>query len=357
LGTGPPTEDLAVDHGRPVLLIGGGLALLGALGNVLVTALARGGPFWSAGLQLTLYMLAAALVAALLGLIFGVPRARTETANDTGRDASATEMANGRTNFYSANSNLEQISDWLTKILVGAGLVQLGRLPSALRRLAEFLGDDIGIPNGEAVSIVVAVYGAGLGFLITYLWVRLRLRVLLESSEQQADEQSRQIREVASHVGAASARSEDPEPDRVISEVAIRASEAVSRAADGVLRRVLWVDDNPRNNSELVAALKSLGIMVQTELSTREALRALSRDRFGVIITDLGRQEDDGYNDNAGADLIAEARQAGIATPIIVYAGRRGMSRSQELLELGASFVTNRPTEVLERATDIITRG
>jgi len=43
--------------------------------------------------------------------------------------------ANGQPG-YSGNTNLEQISDWLTKILVGVGLTQLREIPGQVQRLA-----------------------------------------------------------------------------------------------------------------------------------------------------------------------------------------------------------------------------
>src|ERR1700730_13401118 len=51
-----------------------------------------------------------------VGFLFGVPR--------VGSTPASTRI----------NTNLEQISDWLTKILVGVGLTQLHKLPTALRR-------------------------------------------------------------------------------------------------------------------------------------------------------------------------------------------------------------------------------
>ena len=57
---------------------------------------------------------AATAVGAFLGFLFGIPR--TLQGNTTpGPD----EIAD-----YRPNTNLEQISDWLTKILVGVGLVK-----------------------------------------------------------------------------------------------------------------------------------------------------------------------------------------------------------------------------------------
>lgn len=65
---------------------------------------------------------AAFVVGALLGFIFSVPRVLARGA--TGGDA---PTGDGR-RLLETNSNLERISDWLTTLLVGAGLTQISRL-------------------------------------------------------------------------------------------------------------------------------------------------------------------------------------------------------------------------------------
>jgi hypothetical protein len=45
---------------------------------------------------------------------------------------------------YLGNTNLEQVSDWLTKIIVGVGLVQIGRIVPALSKLAESMKAPLG---------------------------------------------------------------------------------------------------------------------------------------------------------------------------------------------------------------------
>ena len=71
-----------------------------------------------------------------LGFLFGIPRAltRSEGAGDTG------DTSRG----YSPNTNLEDISDWLTKILVGVGLVQFTTLAGRVGELVDSLGPALG---------------------------------------------------------------------------------------------------------------------------------------------------------------------------------------------------------------------
>ena len=100
-----------------------------------------------------------------------IPRARTDTASDEPGPSCRTRTS----------SNLGLADE----ILVGAGLVQLRELPGGLRALGDYLGGDLAWKGAAPASVALTVYGAGVGFLYTYVWSRLRLRVLLEASEKQ----------------------------------------------------------------------------------------------------------------------------------------------------------------------------
>ena len=65
-------------------------------------------------------------VGGLLGFLFGVPRVSAATSNDT-----AGENAAGQS-VVQSNTNLEEVSDWLTKIVVGVSLVEFGKVNDAL---------------------------------------------------------------------------------------------------------------------------------------------------------------------------------------------------------------------------------
>jgi hypothetical protein len=113
---------------------------------------------------------ACAVTGAALGFLFGLPRT-------TNRD-SADGEASRRAVVHQVNTNLEQISDWLTKILVGLGLANLSRIPGQLaavsRGLAGALGDTTS-HAGEQFALALIVFFLGLGFLVGYLWTRLDL--------------------------------------------------------------------------------------------------------------------------------------------------------------------------------------
>ena len=119
------------------------------------------------------------LVGGLLGFLFGIPRSlqqdRTAVAPPTGRQPEGSNGAQPRVE-YQVNTNLEQISDWLTKILVGLGLTQITTIPSRIGDLAAYFTPAFGGGSGSAqFGTVVLVYALICGFLVGYLWTRLFL--------------------------------------------------------------------------------------------------------------------------------------------------------------------------------------
>jgi len=111
---------------------------------------------------------AAAFVAGgLLGFLFGVPK----TSGGDGEDSEGTRHAR-----YRVNTNLEQISDWLTKILVGVGLIQLAKIGNAATHLISVVANGMGGSAGATtIAGGVLVYFFGNGFLSAYYVTRTTL--------------------------------------------------------------------------------------------------------------------------------------------------------------------------------------
>ncbi len=121
-------------------------------------------------------MLAAAAVAigSLLGFLFGIPRSMQEPRPLASSQPPGTTDERG---VYGVNTNLEQISDWLTKILVGVGLIQLGRTSRPLGRLVASIADGLGGQPVDRLMVGgILVFFSIFGFLTSYLLTRLLLR-------------------------------------------------------------------------------------------------------------------------------------------------------------------------------------
>jgi predicted PurR-regulated permease PerM len=105
---------------------------------------------------------AAALISGVfVGFLFGLPQTLAQSKP---------------TGLLRTNTSLDQITDWLTKILVGLGLVQLGKIGHGVSKLSSSLAPGLGGATGaKAFGTALLVYGAASGFLLGYLWARIVL--------------------------------------------------------------------------------------------------------------------------------------------------------------------------------------
>jgi hypothetical protein len=104
----------------------------------------------------------------LVGFLFGIPKT-LQRKREGGTSSSLSE------GDYQSNTNLEEISDWLTKMLVGVGLVELSRVPQAIDSIATYWQNCFGPACPRPFAAGLIVYFAVVGFLLGYLWTRLAL--------------------------------------------------------------------------------------------------------------------------------------------------------------------------------------
>jgi len=127
---------------------------------------------------------AGVLFGVFIGFLFGIPKTATRPSGDQAAAAGGSE----KTTYYS-NTNLEDISDWLTKIIVGLGLTQLTELPGHLKALGASLGPMLGKgAHAEILAAVAVVYFVICGFFVGFLWTRLTLEKLyrMAAAKEQA---------------------------------------------------------------------------------------------------------------------------------------------------------------------------
>jgi len=125
--------------------------------------------FFFGGFQLI--ALGALTVGFFTGFLFGIPRV-------VQGEAPSDALKSGKTYEQRVNTNLEQISDWLTKIIVGVGLVQMNSIPSFLWGISTRLSQAFS-PDGAAKPTTVPaicsaiIFFSVLGLLSGYLLTRL----------------------------------------------------------------------------------------------------------------------------------------------------------------------------------------
>jgi CheY-like chemotaxis protein len=110
---------------------------------------------------------------------------------------------------------------------------------------------------------------------------------------------------------------------------------------------ILWVDDNPKNNSYLIEQLHGLGIKVDIALTTSDGLSTFGRRRYNLVISDMGRQEEGTFNSDAGLDLLRAIRERDPNVPIAIYCSSNAVRQyGAEAKRLGAACVTSSATEL-----------
>jgi hypothetical protein len=116
---------------------------------------------------------AAFLAGGVLGFLFGIPKAATSAASADSE--------------YTANTNLEQISNWLTTIVVGLTLTQIGKIPGAWGKLTNELKVPLGNQSSSGdFGAALVIFYAVLGFLYLYLWSRTLLMKELRKADKSA---------------------------------------------------------------------------------------------------------------------------------------------------------------------------
>jgi hypothetical protein len=131
---------------------------------------------------------------ATIGFLFGIPKAYREKqaeANGKGNPTSPAPTVLGVANArpspsVQTNTNLEEISDWLTRMLVGVGLVELKSLYQPIMKLAMLISTGLGAPDGAArgFALAILVLFCSLGFLFGYLITRLYLQSKFNEVDQ-----------------------------------------------------------------------------------------------------------------------------------------------------------------------------
>jgi len=115
-----------------------------------------------------------------LGFIFGIPRTNALEEERVNEDGVRLPR-----NSYKPNTNLEQISDWLTKILVGVGLTQIPTIIVRFNSMVRFFAGYLG--NNSAMVACIIIYFSVFGFMMGFLWSRLYMASAIQAAEREAE--------------------------------------------------------------------------------------------------------------------------------------------------------------------------
>jgi hypothetical protein len=165
------------------------LALGTALGLIVVVCVTG----WECPVALA-WALACLVTGGLVGFLFGIPKEVQGDSASIARRAGAVALATAPNpspvTLYEqrVNTNIEQVSDWLTKIIVGLGLVELRKIPEHLKSVTDFLAHGYGTDDckafvecpafGGAITVYFVVVGFFGGYLLTRLFLAPAFDVL-----------------------------------------------------------------------------------------------------------------------------------------------------------------------------------
>lgn len=152
-----------------VLLIGFFVAFLVASYEILIYGLSQHNTLQTIALAGTIGM-GAFVAGGAIGFLFALPRSVTVAVPAAGGGHS--RELRGVT--VRPNTNLEEVSDWIVKIIIGLTLTQLGKIPSSAARLFALLGRSLGgSPQDTAFIGSIVIFGSIAGFLLGWLSTRM----------------------------------------------------------------------------------------------------------------------------------------------------------------------------------------
>ena len=317
----------------------------------------------------SVWILASSAFGGLVGFLFGIPHVlqSQQLQNDTQQNGNQVQKKSYDIKF---NTNLEQISDWLTKIIVGLGLVELRNVSVHLGNLSDFIakggvGKNKEMPiDHDFLQVIIMgaiVYFAIIGFVGGYIITRMYLTKAFTiadidtmnlisfgdaklSIQDVSESLNRQVGDVRTELVTLKSSFESIAAENTTRDIDTQKTRKP-------ISSILWVDDNPKNNSLLVQQfINEKGIFIVTALSTEDGEAKFKEKKFDAVISDMGRQENGKYNGTAGLDIIDIIRSMDSSVRIFIFCSRnRALQFGDEAKNRGAELVTWSSTQ-LEQA-------
>ncbi len=180
---------------------------------------------------------ASLMVGGVIGFLFGVPK--SADAQQKPPQGQAQEgLQPGDTAGHPSgsglrrNTNIEEISDWLTKIIVGLGIYELKKVPDFVRRLAKFLSPGFAdVPGAGALAVILVVSFGCAGFLLGFILTVLFLTRAMQKAASDPEANLKEDVRIAQLVGAVAQPTAGAQPSNVRTRVLELANKYVTEGA------------------------------------------------------------------------------------------------------------------------------
>lgn len=213
-----------------------------------------------------------------LGFLFGIPRSRSVQATDA---------------TYQPNTNLEQVSDWLTKIIIGVSLVEMRTIASSVYELVGQLKVGFDMEHAYPFVWALLIFNFFFGLISGYLITRVHLPLMFARADQSINDDKR-TETIA-----------ESTTERIVNTMAERNEEAHRLVEFQLSDTSTAVDIDPQELKDAIAAaathvkseisFKARQYRVDREQGTPEKRAALRRavPVFEALIAD---QENSGHD-------------------------------------------------------------
>src|ERR1035438_7471620 len=248
---------------------------------------------WRAAATTFVLAIACTTVGFIVGLLFSIPRAvavgadliaaaqqrQQEQLGQPGQQTPANSSLGLSRNLLSVNTNLEQVSDWLTKIFVGVGLVEFNNIKSAVIHGANLIGKALresGTPidTGTLIGVGIIVVYPGLGFLVGFFSVRLYISRAMWASDAEV------------------ARAYDPYNDELRTTMDLTTPRTSTSGPPGETAKPAEAPPEVRREAlgvPLSALTKTEDILTRGRAAQQEGLTEDARAAFKRAIAQIGR--------------------------------------------------------------------
>lgn len=113
---------------------------------------------------------------------------------------------------------------------------------------------------------------------------------------------------------------------------------------------LLWIDNHPTNNHQLVDVLKQVGLRVDLAERSSDAEALLNENDYDLVLSDISREG----NRREGLHFLRQLRERGNDLPLVFYTGYHDRAVGVPPYAFG---ITHSPEELLHLVMDVLARG